>query len=1272
MNKKKISFALLFGLLFTITIFNLKDNRAEAASSYQLKMDGKLVSSTVDNEMKDSEVIMSVSADNTWDDAATVTWTSSQTGVVSWEAAPAAYGANSVKLVRRGPGFTTITATVKQGTASVSVSCKVKVGLAFDYPKTGIITATTTESKILVFDKVSSAPADKKQIYLKYVEYDDPAVITAVTGSAIIWESNNEGVATVNESGLVTAVGGGSTTISATTTTEGTAEKAISIELNIVVAPEFTLTLGTAVHTSTYNIATALTVMNVPSTFVLESNAKIGTNLTWKVYSCDTAGDLTQIKEGDTGKLSYTVSNVYGSGNVSFNNVKTGTYVIYAFANEDYGTSTNAPYAYMKIVVPPSVGTTNVIMNVGDTYNIVDNSNFPSAASFAYSYDLGNSNIAIIEESTGNVTAKKKGKITLRLTYRTPTNLFPGTLVIADILIDVTVIDGISLSETTASLYTKGTLMLIAAVTDPTQTVVWSTSDSKIATVDGGKVTGVKPGTVTITASQTINGVMKKSTCEITVEQSVTTIVVTPAEVALAIDVDSNYSTDTYQTLKATITPDGLSGINLKWLSSNPKIVEVTESTALTATIHALSGGTAVISAINQDNVVVGYCHVTVQQAVTSIVLSETNANLSLATKSFQLRATAYPENALNKNILWTSTDVTKAKVDANGLVTLLKPGTVSIIATSDDNAKVKAICNININIPVVSVALDEIAKTMYVGQAQKLAYTLLPVNATNSSVTWTSTNAAVVTVDATGKVTAKSTGTAVIILKSLDGGFSVYCTIAVKQVATNVKFDKAKLDMKTGETYKLTTTYTPANSTDVALVWESSDSKVATVDSAGTITAKAAGTAVISARTEAGGVTFCTVKVTQGVAGLILNFSKKTIYTGQEFEMTASVSPSSASTLGVTWVSSDPAVATISSSGKVKGLTGGVTVITCTTVDGGYVSTCVITVRESVTKVLLNYDSYRLGINNTVKLVATASSETATNQKVTWSSSNKKVATVTQKGKVTGIAVGKAVITATAKDGSDADASCEIRVVIPVTSVSVNKSYVSLLVGQNAKLKATIKPKNATYKYAKWTSSDDTIAMVDGDGVVTALKAGNVTVTAEAKDSSGKKAMTYVTIRDRVPATGITVQDKKLVMISGESKVVQTVTVPATSTDGYSWSSDNAAVAYVNKKSGKIIAKATGSANITVMTDSGKTALIEVIVIGLNLSELTLEQYTTYPYPLTVEGATSTVSWSIDKPQIAVVTNGSVSSRAVGTATITATVNGRKLKCKLTVVGVK
>jgi uncharacterized protein YjdB len=709
--------------------------------------------------------------------------------------------------------------------------------------------------------------------------------------------------------------------------------------------------------------------------------------------------------------------------------------------------------------------------------------------------------------------------------------------------------------------------------------------------------------------------------------------------------------------------------VKLQWRSSNPNVVSIQESDALTATIKGEAGGHAVISAINQDNVVVGYCQVDVQQPVESITLSETEGTVSLSDKRLQLRATVNPDTALNKTIKWSSTDPTKATVDDYGMVTLLKPGTVTIIATSADNPKATAYCNLTIEIPITSVALDETTKTMYIGQSARLTYLILPTNASHNAVTWTSTNSSVAAVDATGKVTAKSVGTSVIILKSVEGGFSVYCTITVKSVATGIKFDVADLNMKTGETYTIKTTLTPKDSTENSLVWESSDTKVAMVDEEGKITAKGAGTAVIMARTEAGAVAYCKVIVTQAVEGLILNFSEKTIFIKEEFKLKVSVSPSNASMLGVTWSSSNTKIATVSAEGVVTGLTGGVTIITCTTADGGFKESCVVTVRETVTTIALNHETYNLGVHKTVILDATVTTETATNKKVTWTSSNENIAIVNQNGKVTGIKTGYATITATAQDGSEVEASCEIRVVNPATSLTLNKPSMSMFVGDSKTLKATIKPSNATFKRTKWYSSDNSIAIVDEDGVVTAIKAGSVTITAEALDNSGKKAICYVWVYDRVPSTGITLQDKKAVMVPGEEKIVELVLVPAASTDNVTWSTDNAAVATVDKKSGKITAKSTGTAYITVMTDSGKTATVEVTVIGLNMTKLVTEEYTTYNSVLQVEGATGSVTWRSSNPLIAIVySDGTISTRGVGTATITATINGRKLTCTVVV----
>ncbi len=144
---------------------------------------------------------------------------------------------------------------------------------------------------------------------------------------------------------------------------------------------------------------------------------------------------------------------------------------------------------------------------------------------------------------------------------------------------------------------------------------------------------------------------------------------------------------------------------------------------------------------------------------------------------------------------------------------------------------------------------------------------------------------------------------------------------------------------------------------------------------------------------------------------------------------------------------------------------------------------------------------------------------------------------------------------------------------------------------------------------------------------------------------------------------------NQNLTMVVGETAILEKALNPATSTDTVKWASDNKSVADVTT-SGKLTAKRPGIANLTVMTESGKTATTKVTVVGLNTTNLVLEQYS--DYTLYVLGISSNVSWDVVNSDIAVVTNGKVSTRRTGTTTIIANVNGRRLTCKLTVTKIK
>ncbi|MDE7298012.1 MAG: Ig-like domain-containing protein, partial [Lachnospiraceae bacterium] len=239
------------------------------------------------------------------------------------------------------------------------------------------------------------------------------------------------------------------------------------------------------------------------------------------------------------------------------------------------------------------------------------------------------------------------------------------------------------------------------------------------------------------------------------------------------------------------------------------------------------------------------------------------------------------------------------------------------------------------------------------------------------------------------------------------------------------------------------------------------------------------------------------------------------------------------------------------------------------------------------------------------------------------------------------------------------------------ISDITLNYDYLQLIVGHSETLTATILPENATYGVT-WESNDTSIAVVNGQtGRVTALKAGDAQITARAQDSSGLTTICYVHVIDPIPVTNIQVSESEIVMIPDESTTVNFTILPAGHTDSYSWSSDNPVVASVNSRTGLITAHAMGTANITIFADSGKSASVKVYVVGLSKTSLTLQQYSSTIISLEVYGASKSdlsVRWYSDNERVAEVAGGKITGRAIGTTTVYAVVNGRKLACRVTV----
>lgn len=262
-------------------------------------------------------------------------------------------------------------------------------------------------------------------------------------------------------------------------------------------------------------------------------------------------------------------------------------------------------------------------------------------------------------------------------------------------------------------------------------------------------------------------------------------------------------------------------------------------------------------------------------------------------------------------------------------------------------------------------------------------------------------------------------------------------------------------------------------------------------------------------------------------VTGVSLDRSELVLTEGENTTLIATVSPENASDKTITWVSSNTSIVTVDASGKVTALSAGEAIIIAKA--GEKTAECKVTVNTkqnpspdpptpeppapeppapeppptpsivAVTSVTLNKTVLNLTEGDSETITVTVNPADATDKTVTWSSSNPSVASVDNNGKVTAIAAGEATITAKAGEKT---ATCSVKVstrVIPVASIILNKTTLSLTEGESEVLSAVVGPENATDKAVTWSSSNPYVASVDYNGKVTAITAGEATITAQA-----------------------------------------------------------------------------------------------------------------------------------------------------------------------------
>ena len=248
---------------------------------------------------------------------------------------------------------------------------------------------------------------------------------------------------------------------------------------------------------------------------------------------------------------------------------------------------------------------------------------------------------------------------------------------------------------------------------------------------------------------------------------------------------------------------------------------------------------------------------------VESISVNEDSLTIEAGGDTASLEAKVLPEDATNRNIVWTSSAPEIATVSDEGTVTPVSEGTADIIATADGVSTKCVVTVLSAGVTVTGITLDKNTLEMTAGgETAALVATVLPEDATSKDVTWTSSAPTIATV-ANGIVTPVSEGSAIITATA--GDFSAECTVTVvaaKVAVTGVALDQHELTLNVKETGTLKATLVPENATNKALTWSSSAEAVATVED-GVVTAVAMGTTTITVATEDGGFTdSCTVTV--------------------------------------------------------------------------------------------------------------------------------------------------------------------------------------------------------------------------------------------------------------------------------------------------------------------------------------------------------------------------------------------------------------------------
>lgn len=579
---------------------------------------------------------------------------------------------------------------------------------------------------------------------------------------------------------------------------------------------------------------------------------------------------------------------------------------------------------------------------------------------------------------------------------------------------------------------------------------------------------------------------------------------------------------------------------------------------------------------------------------------------------------------------------------------------------------------------PVAAVFVTPAVATLEVGATQPLQATIEDAKggALVGAVKWRSSAGTVATVDANGLVSAVAAGTAVI--TAVSDGVAGSATIQVLPPVAAVDLTPATAMLLPGQTLILGATLRDAAGGPVvrAIEWRSGDPAVATVDGRGIVAAVAPGIATITGTAGSASGT-ATITVRAPVNAVVVSPANATVTVGTSLPLGVTVLDPAGKQLAVpvTWLSTNPSVASVSAEGVVTAVAVG-TATVAATVEGrsGFGA---ITVVAAVGSVAVSPAVAYLDVDEQLQLAAAVADPAGQDldRTVSWVSSDPAIATIDAAGRLVAKAAGIVTITATV-DGKSATA--KVTVHVPVAEVEV-PAVAKVDVGGTLTITATPTDANGVRvdRPVMWTSSDPTVATVDANGVVRALKPGTATIAARAGTHTSWTTVTVVTpvtVLSITPATGRFLPGGTVGLVA----TLRDERGNPIAAGPFEWRSSNPAVATVDAKGvvsflteGVVVVTATSGAATATAQFESRIPVATVAVLPLTATVPVGKTVSLAATPKSAAGKVlaRTVVWTSRNPAIATVNGGTVTAVAVGTATIVATADEGSGTATITVV---